>query len=139
MKKSAVFFVTLLVLLGCFVSAGAAEETEHTEATVFANCGEVIIISAVGNPTTGYTWSEPVLSNGLSLIHSDYTQSKPGMIGTGGVFEWTVFADTPGFYLFKSEYNRAWENAPAKTLKAVFIYLPDFLNGPNGVVSLRTF
>ena len=39
MKKSAVFFVTLLVLLGCFVSAGAAEETEHTEATVFANCG----------------------------------------------------------------------------------------------------
>ena len=144
MKKSAVFFITLLLLLGCFVSAGAAEDAAHTEATVFAKCGEVIQISAVGNPTTGYVWSEPKTSNGLKLLYSDYTQLKPGMIGTGGIFEWGVIADTPGFYLFKTEYSRnfllesGYPAEPAKTLKALFVYLPDFMEGPSGVISLRT-
>ena len=138
MKKFAVFLLTLL-LLGCFVSAGAAEETTHTEATVFAKCGEMIIISAVGNPTTGYSWSEPEVSNGLEVVFSEYTQYNPGMIGKGGVFEWGVTAASPGFYQFKTDYNRAWEKAPAKTLKAMFVYFPEFMNIQSGVVSIRAF
>lgn len=139
MKKITVF-ISVLLLFCCFVSAGAAADAEmpaHTDATILANCGDMILISAVGNPTTGYTWSEPEVSNGLEIAFSDYTQAKPDMIGTGGFFEWGVIAEKPGIYLFKTEYNRAWEKPPQMTLKALFIYLPEFLDVPDGVISLR--
>ncbi len=142
MKKFAILFVISLVLLGCFVSASAAstsDEPTHTDVTILSKCNEMIIITAVGNPTTGYTWSEPAVSNGLEIVYSDYTQSKPGMLGTGGLFEWGVSADTPGFYLFKTEYNRGWENEPKMTLNAVFVYLPEFVDIISGVTNIRQY
>lgn len=142
MKKFAILFVISLVLLGCFVSAGAAsaaDEPSHTAATVFSKCNEMVTITAVGNPTTGYTWSEPKVSAGLEIVYSDYIQSKPGMIGTGGLFEWGITADTPGFYLFKTEYNRGWENEPKMTLSVVFVYFPEFVDIHSGVISIRQY
>ena len=135
MKKFAIFLVTLLVL-GCFVSAAGAndEGVIISKASVLAKEGEVVQITAAGNPTTGYVWSEPKLSNGLTLVLSDYTQSKPGMIGTGGTFKWQVTAELPGFYLFETDYARMSGN-PIKSLQAVLIVVPDVLNIPSGLLS----
>ena len=135
MKKFAIFLVTLLVL-GCFVSAASANDEGITisKASVLAKEGEVIQVTAVGNPTTGYVWSEPELSNGLTLVLSDYTQLNPGMIGKGGVFEWWVTAERPGFYLFETDYARMSGN-PIKSLQAVMIILPDVMTIPSGLLS----
>ena len=135
MKKFAIFLVTLLVL-GCFVSAAGAndEGVIISKASVLAKEGEVIQVTAVGNPTTGYVWSEPKLSNGLTLVLSDYTQLNPGMIGKGGVFEWWITAERPGFYLFETDYARMSGN-PIKSLQAVMIILPDVMTIPSGLLS----
>ncbi len=135
MKKFAIFLVTLLVL-GCFVSTASASDDGVTisKASVLAKEGEVVQITAVGNPTTGYVWSEPKLSNGLTLVLSDYTQLKPGMIGKGGIFEWWTAADKPGFYLFETDYARM-SGSPIKTLQTVIIIVPDVLNIPSGLIS----
>lgn len=137
MKKSAIRFVALLLILGCLfcIGSAAAEEAAEAKATVLAKTGEVIQISAVGNPTTGYLWTEPVMSNGLTLISSEYTQMNPGMIGKGGIYEWWVTADKPGFYLFETEYKRPMSGTVAKDLQAILIILPDVLNVPSGLLS----
>ncbi len=149
MKKFAILFVISLVLLGCFIPASCAlsveepaadisqSEATYTEATVFAKCGEIVQISAPANPSTGYTWMISHVSPGLDVLVDPMTSISTGFVGSNGVYQCWVSADAPGFYLFNAEYARAWGEEPIMTLKTLFVYLPDFLNGPSGMVSIR--
>ena len=138
MKKFAVLLLTLL-LLGCFVSAGAAEETTHTEATVFAKCDEIVQISAPSNPSTGNTWMISYVSPGLDVLIDPMTSIGTGFVDSNGLYQCWVSAKTPGFYQFKAEYASAWGEEPSMTLKAMFVYFPEFVNIQSGVVSIRAF
>ncbi len=72
--------------------------------------GETIRISLEENPTTGYSWDESVTS-GLTIVDSKYTQGDSGLIGAGGVHEWSIRAAERGEQQFSAIYKRSWEQA----------------------------
>jgi inhibitor of cysteine peptidase len=76
--------------------------------TVSVSEGSIIKISLDENPTTGYSWNESV-SSGLKIVDSKYTASGSGLMGAGGVHEWTLKAEGKGTQQFSAIYKRPWE------------------------------
>ena len=134
MKKKPIFLLTAAVLLGCVFGAGCIsyEEVQEYavkfdssggEETVTAKAGDIITITTEGNPTTGYDWTEPVVSDGLDIIGWGHiTTDGPEIVGAGTIYDWDVSADKPGTYTFTTEYKRAWEDAPISTITVTIIF-----------------
>jgi predicted secreted protein len=96
----------------CQVTAGAPADTEYVDVFV----GEQFAIRLESNPSTGYQW---VLAGSLppwlELLGTKYTPTNPGMIGGGGVEDWTFRATGPGSTTLMFEYMRPWEGVPILT------------------------
>ena len=128
MKKSPLIFMTAAVLLGCIFGAGCIsyEEMYEYEVTfdysggeesVSAKTGEIVTITTETNPSTGYSWTEPVVSEGLQIVgEGGYTDAEPGLVGAGGYHYWNVVAENPGTYTFDTENKRPWENESISTI-----------------------
>lgn len=85
--------------------------------------GDVAMITAAGNPTTGYQWVAG--ETDLKIVKEEYIQEEheKGVVGVGGDYVWYVTADEPGVYSFKAEYKRPWEdysNNPGFEFNIVF-------------------
>jgi inhibitor of cysteine peptidase len=78
--------------------------------TITIDEGSSLKISLDENPTTGFSWNESVTS-GLTVIDSRYISSNSGLVGAGGVHEWTVEATGKGAQKFSAVYKRPWEPA----------------------------
>jgi inhibitor of cysteine peptidase len=76
--------------------------------TVSVNEGSIVKIALDENPTTGYSWNESA-SSGLKVLDSQYTASQSGLMGAGGVHEWTIKAEGKGTQQFSAIYKRPWE------------------------------
>jgi predicted secreted protein len=81
--------------------------------------GDIVKITAEGNPTTGYEWTaiSDILStkkDRLVILTSVYTQTPVDsyIVGSGGTYEWLVTAEKPGIYEFHAQYKRPWEDDP---------------------------
>ena len=127
MKKTTIFLVTAVVLLGCVFGAGCVSEEMYEynvqfdysggEKSVTAKAGEVVTITTQTNPSTGYSWTEPVVSEGLQIVgDGGYTDAEPGLVGAGGYHYWDVTAEKPGTYTFTTDYKRPWEDAVSSTI-----------------------
>jgi inhibitor of cysteine peptidase len=95
--------------------ANATEPVEITEETVVlpnytadmevvtlnVKLDETVLISLPENQTTGYMW-EVTNSTGLEILNDTYVMdaSEEGMVGVGGVHEWTVKAVETGEQTF---------------------------------------
>ncbi|MBN1506236.1 MAG: protease inhibitor I42 family protein [Sedimentisphaerales bacterium] len=94
------------------VTAEAPADTEHVDVLV----GEQFAIRLESNPSTGYQW---VLAGSLppwlELLGTEYTPTNPGVIGGGGVEEWTFRATGTGSATVMFEYMRSWEGMPIQT------------------------
>ena len=68
-----------------------------------ASLNDTIRISLNENPTTGYLWNV-TNSSGLEILGDEYTMDKAGagMVGVGGVHEWTVKAIEAGNQTFSA-------------------------------------
>lgn len=112
-------FMFSLVLVGLLVAFGASMmlPSQSVAATVGAGDngnmvsvreGSLIKVSLDENPTTGYSWNETVTA-GLTIVDSKYVSSGSGLMGAGGVHEWTIKAVGKGQQQFSAIYKRSWE------------------------------
>ncbi|MDD4133232.1 MAG: protease inhibitor I42 family protein [Methanocorpusculum sp.] len=73
--------------------------------TINPKAGEVVKITTIGNPTTGYFW-EAVPGEGLTVLADNYTIDNTTLIGGGGMYEWLVTANEAGQYQFEATNQR---------------------------------
>ena len=94
---------------------GKAENGKRLQVPV----GQYVLVRLLGNPTTGYQWQTAgVTGRSLQSLAADPqyvpAPSKPGMVGSGGTYNFKFHADRPGTTTIKLVYVRPWEkNRPA--------------------------
>jgi inhibitor of cysteine peptidase len=92
--------------------------------TIEVIVGEDFVIPLDSNPTTGYSWElASSLPKWLELIGSEYvpTPTEPGIVGSGGVEEWTFRANTEGTTTITFEYRRPWEKDQPPAERKTFV------------------
>lgn len=84
---------------------------DNSTSTVRAVKGDTIIISLEENPTTGYSWNISA-SPGLSMVDDEYVQdpADEGIVGAGGVHNWTFEVVEEGIQNISAVYKRPWED-----------------------------
>lgn len=129
MKKIIILSLASIVLFGCVFGAGCISndniEFSYSggEQSISAKAGEIITITTETNPSTGYSWTEPVVSEGLTIVGTDsYSDAEPGLVGAGGFCYWNVTAEKAGTYTFTTEYKRPWETESISTIKVTLIF-----------------
>ena len=129
MKKIIILSMASIVLLGCVFGAGCISndniEFSYSggEQSISAKAGEIITITTETNPSTGYSWTEPVVSDGLKIVGTgSYSDAEPGLVGAGGFCYWNVTAEKAGTYTFTTEYKRPWETESISTIKVTITF-----------------
>lgn len=83
---------------------------EQNGASADMEKGELITIRLEENPTTGYSWNMS-FTDGLEIIKDEFIPSTDtGLVGAGGVHEWTIRTNSSGQYHVLGIYKRPWEN-----------------------------
>ncbi|HJJ86498.1 MAG TPA: protease inhibitor I42 family protein, partial [Methanocorpusculum sp.] len=105
MKKIIILSLASIVLFGCVFGAGCISndniEFSYSggEQSISAKAGEIITITTETNPSTGYSWTEPVVSEGLTIVGTgSYSDAEHGLVGAGGYHYWNVTAEKSGTY-----------------------------------------
>lgn len=114
----AAFIALLMTLTACGSAAVKLDEQDNGQ-TVEVNSGDKITITLEGNPTTGYSWelSEFDASVVEPAGEADY-KSDSKLLGSGGVYTFTLNALAPGATTMKFIYHRSWEDAePAQVFE----------------------
>ena len=133
MKKILILSLASVVLFGCVFGSGCITDdnsqynVEFTysggEQSISAKTGDVITITTETNPSTGHSWTEPVVSDGLKIVgDGGYSDAEPGLAGAGGFHYWDVTAEESGTYTFTTEYKRPWENESISTIKVTLTF-----------------
>ena len=129
MKKIIILSLASIVLFGCVFGAGCISndniEFSYSggEQSISAKAGEIITITTETNPSTGYSWTEPVVSEGLTIVGTgSYSDAEPGLVGAGGFCYWNVPAEKAGTYTFTTEYKRPWETESISTIKVTLTF-----------------
>lgn len=130
MKKILILSLASVVLFGCVFGAGCISNENIVEFTysggeqsISAKAGDVVTISTETNPSTGYSWTEPVVSDGLTIVgNGGYSDAEPGLVGAGGFHYWDVTAEKAGTYTFTTEYKRPWEDESISTIKVTLTF-----------------
>ena len=129
MKKIIILSLASIVLFGCVFGAGCISN-DHIEfsysggeQSISAKAGKIITITTQTNPSTGYSWTEPVVSDGLKIVGSGgYSDAEHGLVGAGGYHYWNVTAEKSGTYTFETEYKRPWETESISTIKVTITF-----------------
>uniref|UniRef100_A9A684 Proteinase inhibitor I42 chagasin domain-containing protein n=1 Tax=Methanococcus maripaludis (strain C6 / ATCC BAA-1332) TaxID=444158 RepID=A9A684_METM6 len=85
-------------------------EVETTEEKMVI--GENITIKLDENPTTGYAWNYSISDDSkIEVLSDEYIQDDvdDGIVGAGGVHEWTFNATESGEVEITFDYYRSWE------------------------------
>ncbi|MBR5450561.1 MAG: protease inhibitor I42 family protein, partial [Methanocorpusculum sp.] len=129
MKKIIILSLASIVLFGCVFGAGCISndniEFSYSggEQSISAKAGEIITITTETNPSTGYSWTEPVVSEGLTIVGTgSYSDAEPGLVGAGGFCYWNVTAEKAGTYTFTTEYKRPWEDKVSSTITVTLTF-----------------
>ena len=129
MKKIIILSLASIVLFGCVFGAGCISNDNIEfgysggEQSISAKAGEIITITTETNPSTGYSWTEPVVSDGLKIVGSGgYSDAEHGLVGAGGYHYWNVTAEKSGTYTFETEYKRPWEDKVSSTITVTLTF-----------------
>lgn len=119
--------LALLAGTGCAAmptTAAAPAERELTEADrdlVEVRVGEVLVVRAGSNPSTGYGWEwDQAAASGVLVQEGETSMAGMQPIpGSGGTQTWRFRAVAPGQGELHLDYLRPWEKdqAPARTLR----------------------
>jgi inhibitor of cysteine peptidase len=123
MVISRILVVTLMaavLLLSAGCTGSAVKEYTSPNQPIEVTAGEQFMIYLESNPTTGYKWEASFDTAFLKLVKSEYKQneSKPGMVGVGGIEQFLFQGLKAGDTQIKLTYKRPWEqqSADAKVL-----------------------
>lgn len=114
----AAFIALLMTLTACGSAAVKLDEQDNGQ-TVEVNSGDKITITLAGNPTTGYSWELSEFDASVVELagEADY-KSDSKLLGSGGVYTFTLKAGAPGSTVVKFIYHRSWEDAePAQVFE----------------------
>jgi predicted secreted protein len=108
-----------LLAVGVLLAAtGCASKKVYREgtATITGRPGDFATIELAADPSSGYSWmlvghADPRI---VTLIDSDYEQSKSSAAGVPGYQRWTFRFVSPGSATLTFGYGRTWANAPAE-------------------------
>lgn len=94
-----------------FESMTSVYTEDNNTSAIWALKGDTLVISLKENPTTGYSWNVSA-SPGLSLVDDKYVQdpAAEGMVGAGGVHNWTFEVVEEGTQNISAVYKRPWED-----------------------------
>ena len=131
-------FVTILLLAIVSISFVSAEDKPQTvlqvpngasNLSMVVKANKLFSIRLQGNPTTGYMWAltnaDAINSSAVSPVekNGEFGTFKPdphqkGMVGVGGIFEFTFKAGEATNELIPLEfaYKRAWEQENGKVV-----------------------
>lgn len=128
----AMMFVLMLAASVCFADVG--EEADAPEAPVKAAdtvaagttdlyTGQNVVIKLKSNKTTGYSWelAEPIDTNMLEFVSTEYMVPETPLVGAGGEEVWTFTALKPGQAKISFKYTRPWEKGIPPSGKATFV------------------
>ncbi len=96
-----------------------SEETSH-EASL--KVGEMVTVMLAANPSTGFSWTvAPVADEVLTQVSMVFRpRSGGGVVGAGGLDQWTFKAVKVGKQTLTFEYRRPWEKDVAAAKTAVY-------------------
>jgi predicted secreted protein len=86
--------------------------------------GREFSLTLPSNPTTGYGWVLAGPEEGVvKLVGSSYRPSTPGLIGSGGMENWTFKAVGKGTTVLSFSYARPWEKGTEPIRQAAFVVI----------------
>lgn len=98
------------LILTTIVSLAICNASVLLADSIFTTVGQEFTISLDSNPSTGYGWIlVSSLPSCLELVRHEYTPTHPGLIGGGGIEDWTFKATNTGSTTLTFHYKRSWE------------------------------
>ena len=107
------FFLTLTLFSSCGTQGTQVTDANNGE-QVTIKSGEIVTVTLVSNPTTGYSWQVMEIDNAILVQDGDpeYEQSpgSEGLVGSGGTETFRFKAVGTGETTLNLGYMRPWES-----------------------------
>ena len=107
------FFLTLALFSGCGTHGASLTDADNGK-QIAIKSGDVVTITLVSNPTTGYSWQVMEIDNAVLVQDGDpaYKQSpsSEGLVGVGGTETFRFKAVGSGETKLSLGYMRPWES-----------------------------
>jgi inhibitor of cysteine peptidase len=107
------FFLVLVLFSSCGTQGTRITDANNGE-QVTIKAGDVVIVTLVSNPTTGYSWQVMEIDNAILVQDGDpeYEQSpgSEGLVGAGGTETFHFKAVETGKTTLELGYLRPWES-----------------------------
>lgn len=93
------------------IDCAAFEATPNATASVEVAAGDMIVVSLCSNPTTGFRWGDPVVSDSAVVEVDSWVYESPAsdMMGASGTEHIVLHALSAGTATVSGSYGRPWE------------------------------
>ena len=158
MKKVFTVLILLAVVAGCVVAAGCTAATTDNaipdkvaytvtvqkDGSATYNVGDILALTFVTNPTTGYDWQ---IVKGKEILYNTFTDADTqpeGLVGAPSNVTFWFQADKEGDYPIELIYARPWdvENTTVSTYSDVMHVVKSdepSVNGPKASFTFDSF
>jgi inhibitor of cysteine peptidase len=116
-------FLLAVILSGCHNQEATSIIVADNTGNIAAKVGDTFMIKLESNHTTGYSWRLADLKRGIiEIVSNVYEPSKTqsGIVGSGGIEEWTFKAIAKGKVIITLEYVRPWEKDVPPIKRALY-------------------
>lgn len=110
--------VAMIFLPACTAERSIEVDGSNNGSSIEMAVGETLIIKLEGNPTTGYQWEMLPNDGGLVELQGEPEyKSDSNLVGSGGLYRFTLKAIKPGTTAVELKYYRSFEPevAPIQT------------------------
>lgn len=109
------FFLAMALFSGCGANSSKITDANNGQ-QISVKQGDVITVTLVSNPTTGYSWQVTAIDNSIIIQDGEpeYNQSpgSEGLVGAGGTETFRFKVIGSGEATLSLGYMRPWESVP---------------------------
>ena len=109
------FFLAMALFSGCGTNGTSLTDADNGK-QIIVKSGEVMTVTLVSNPTTGYSWQVMEIDNAILVQDGEpeYKQSSSaeGLVGAGGTETFKFKVIESGETMLELGYMRPWESVP---------------------------
>ena len=108
-------FLAMALFSGCGTNGTSLTDADNGK-QIIVKSGDVMTVTLVSNPTTGYSWQVMEIDNAILVQDGEpeYKQSSSaeGLVGAGGTETFKFKAIGSGETMLELGYMRPWESVP---------------------------
>jgi inhibitor of cysteine peptidase len=108
-------FLAIALFSGCDTNGTSLTDADNGK-QIIVKSGEVMTVTLVSNPTTGYSWQVMEIDNAILVQDGEpeYKQSSSteGLVGAGSTETFIFKAVGSGETMLGLGYKRPWESVP---------------------------